>query len=97
MDFLGMGTGEILLIIIVALLIWGPNRIVEIARTLGKVVRNLRNMTADLTNVVTREIDLAEKGHLSPPKANNDQTKESSAAGKSEAASPKDDRPQPLA
>lgn len=88
MDFLGMGTGEILLIIIVALLIWGPNRIVEIARTLGKIVRSLRNITSDLTTAVTREIDLAEKGHLSPPKANNAPTKESPDAGTAEAGSP---------
>ncbi len=97
MDFLGMGTGEILLIIIVALIIWGPNRIVEIARTLGKVVYRLRNMTADLSTAVTKEIDLAEKGHLSPTKTNNDPTKKSSNAGEAEATSPKDDRPQPLA
>lgn len=89
MDFLGMGTGEILLIIIAALIIWGPGRIVEIARTLGKMVRSLRNITSDLTTAVTREIDLAEKEPPSLPSASsNHPNKESPDAGTTKASNP---------
>ncbi len=88
MDFFGLGTGEILMIIIVALMLFGPGKIVEISRTLGKVVRNLRKITADITTAVTKEIDLAEKEHLSQPKTNNDQVKESTDAGTAKASSP---------
>ena len=62
-----MGTGEILLIIVVALIIWGPRRLPEIARTLGKAVRTLRKTTFDLTTAVTREIDSDENGHSHQP------------------------------
>ena len=54
---LGIGIGEILLILVVALIIWGPQRLPEIARTLGKMMRALRKASFDLTNTVTREIE----------------------------------------
>ncbi len=57
MDFFGMGIGEILLILVVALIIWGPGRIAEVGRTLGKLVRTLRKATSDLTAQVTRETE----------------------------------------
>ncbi len=65
MDFFGMGMGEILLILVVALIIWGPGRIVEVGRTLGKLVHTLRKATSDLTAQVTRETEEQEKEH--PP------------------------------
>ena len=68
MDFFGIGSGEVLLILLVALLIWGPNRIVEISRTLGKTVRAIRKATYDLTAEVTKELDMEGKDHLPPPK-----------------------------
>ena len=66
MDFFGIGMGEILVIIVVALIIWGPGRIVEIGRTLGKIVRTLRKASFDLTAQVTKELDREPKDH--PPK-----------------------------
>jgi len=61
MDFFGMGIGEIVLILVVALLIWGPGRIVEIGRTLGKLTSTLRRASTDLTTQITREIEGEEK------------------------------------
>ena len=61
MGFFGIGTGEVLLILIVALIIWGPNRLPEIARTLGKAVRTLKKASFDLTNAVTREVEGEER------------------------------------
>lgn len=67
MDSFGIGFGEILLIIIVALLIWGPVRAVEIARTLGKTVHAFRKAASNLTAEFNREIALEEeKKHLPP-------------------------------
>jgi Tat protein translocase TatB subunit len=60
MDFFGVGLGEVLLILIIALVIWGPKRLPEIARTLGKTAHTLRKATSDLTNQITREIDIEE-------------------------------------
>ncbi len=72
MGFFGIGTGEILLIIVVALIIWGPRRLPEIARTMGKAVRTLRKTTFDLTNAVTKEIDSEENGYSHQPTLKSD-------------------------
>ncbi len=61
MDFFGMGMGEILLILVVALIIWGPGRIAEIGRTLGKIVHALKKATFDLTAQITKEMEEQEK------------------------------------
>jgi sec-independent protein translocase protein TatB len=79
MGFLDIGMAEILLILIVALIIWGPRRIPEIAKTLGRMMHNLRKATTDLTREVTKEIDIEEKDSLLQPRENRgDITKESS-------------------
>jgi len=72
MDFFGIGFGEVLLILIVALIIWGPKRLPGIARMLGKTMYNLKKATNDLTSQITREIDIEEKergkkGELTSP------------------------------
>jgi len=72
MDFFGIGAGELLLILVVALIIWGPGRLPEIARTLGRTVRALRKATFDLTTEVTKELDKEEKEHPSQPGKNSD-------------------------
>ena len=66
MGFLDIGIGEILLILIVALIIWGPGRVVEVGRTLGRIVRTLRKASLDLTTQITKELEAEEKDH--PPK-----------------------------
>jgi TatA/E family protein of Tat protein translocase len=57
MEFFGMGTGEIFLILVVALIIWGPGRIVDVGRTLGKMMHNLKKATSDLTTQITSEME----------------------------------------
>ena len=60
MDFFGIGFGEVLLVIILILIIWGPKRLPQIARTLGKTVRALKKASFDLTTQVTKELDSEE-------------------------------------
>ena len=63
MDFMAVGTSEILMILLVAILVVGPNRIVEVARTIGKVMRNLRKASFDLTSTITKELDEEKETH----------------------------------
>ena len=82
-----MGSLEILLILIVALIIWGPRRIPEIARTLGKTVRALRRATSDITATVTKELNVDEKN--SPPQrrpTTDDKTEENPEAANPESS-----------
>ncbi|MBN1176843.1 MAG: twin-arginine translocase TatA/TatE family subunit [Dehalococcoidales bacterium] len=65
MGFLGIGPWEILLIIILALIVLGPGKLTDFAKTLGKTVRAIRKYSTDLTTAVTRELDSDKK---EPPK-----------------------------
>ncbi len=61
MDFLGIGIWEVLLILVVALIIWGPGRIVEISIKLGRMLGRLRRASSELTAQLTREIESERK------------------------------------
>ena len=58
---MSIGTQEILMVILVAVLVVGPNRIVEMSRTMGKIMRAIKKTTFDLTSAVTKELELEEK------------------------------------
>ena len=78
MDFFGIGFGELLLVLILALIIWGPRRLPEIARTLGKVARTLKKASSNLTTEITKGIE-DERSHLPPKEQHVDKTGESPA------------------
>ena len=61
MGFSGIGMWEIIFVLVIALIIWGPNKLPEIARTIGKAVRVLKKASFDLTAAVTREIEESQK------------------------------------
>lgn len=48
MNFFNIGTGEFLLVLVMALVIFGPQRLPEVARRAGKAVRDLRDMVTNL-------------------------------------------------
>jgi sec-independent protein translocase protein TatA len=52
-----MGIGEILLIMVIALILFGPEELPEIARKIGKVVFEIRNATNELTKEFKSSID----------------------------------------
>jgi len=93
MGFFGIGSWEILLILALALIIWGPNRLPEIARTLGKITRTLKKTSFDLTAALTKEIEAEDKTPppTTPARSASDQTP--SATGKKEAR-PQDTPPE---
>jgi len=58
MGFLGLGAPEMLIIAVIALVIFGPNRLPEVAGQIGKVVRDIRRMTGELTSELEKNADL---------------------------------------
>jgi sec-independent protein translocase protein TatB len=56
-----INAGELLIIAIVFLLVFGPDRIPEIAIELGRFVRNVRSAIDEATGDLTREFELAAK------------------------------------
>ena len=63
----GIGVPELILIFIVALIVFGPKRLPEIGRTLGKTLAEFKKATDDLKNTVEREVRLEELRQISPP------------------------------
>jgi len=49
MNIFGIGSGEMVLLLVAALLIFGPGKLPEVAGQVGKAVRDFRRMTSDLT------------------------------------------------
>lgn len=56
MNILGMGPAELLLIFVIALIVLGPGKLPELARTLGKAMRELRRMSLEVTAEFTKEL-----------------------------------------
>ncbi|MFN3973732.1 MAG: twin-arginine translocase TatA/TatE family subunit [Dehalococcoidia bacterium] len=52
MNFLNIGTMELLFILLIALLVLGPERLVSTARKVGKAVTRFRKATEDLPSLL---------------------------------------------
>ncbi|MCY1047127.1 Sec-independent protein translocase protein TatB [Corallococcus sp. bb12-1] len=50
-----IGAGEMVFILVAALIVLGPQRLPELARAIGKFMREFRRQTDDVRNVVERE------------------------------------------
>jgi Tat protein translocase TatB subunit len=58
--FGSIGGAEIILVLLLALLLFGPRRIPQIGRTIGKTLSEFRKATTDFKMNLEREVDLAE-------------------------------------
>lgn len=56
MNFFGIGLPELLVILAVALLIFGPKKLPEIGRSLGKAIRGFQDASKEFENEFKREI-----------------------------------------
>ena len=54
--FGSLGLPELMLIFIVALIVFGPKRLPEIGRTLGKALGEFKKATDDLKTTIEREV-----------------------------------------
>lgn len=64
--FGSLGVPELLLIFAVILIVFGPRRIPEIARTLGKAMGEFRKATDDMKSTIEREVRLEELKKITP-------------------------------
>jgi len=58
MNFLGIGPGELFLIMLLALIVFGPGRLPEIGAGLGRAIGEFRRATTDITREITRELQV---------------------------------------
>jgi TatA/E family protein of Tat protein translocase len=64
--FGSLGVPELLLIMVVALIVFGPRKLPEIGRTLGKALGEFRKATDDLKNTIEREVRVEELKQIGP-------------------------------
>ena len=57
---------ELLAILAVALIVFGPRKLPEIGRTLGKALGEFRKATDDLKNTIEREVRVEELRKIGP-------------------------------
>ena len=55
MDFFGIGAMELVMILLVAIIAFGPGKLPEIARTLGQGIRKFRMATTELSKTLSEE------------------------------------------
>ncbi|HVS13098.1 MAG TPA: twin-arginine translocase TatA/TatE family subunit [Thermoanaerobaculia bacterium] len=56
-----LGFPEIALILVLALLIFGPKKLPEVGRTIGKGMAEFRRATSDLKRTIETEVDLEDR------------------------------------
>ena len=59
--FFDLGSGEILLIVLAVFIIFGPNKIPEMARNLGKFINEIKRASEDIKTEINREADRIER------------------------------------
>jgi len=62
--FGSLGLPELILIFVVALIVFGPKKLPEIGRTLGKAMGEFKKATDDFKNTIEREVQVEELKQL---------------------------------
>ena len=60
---MGIGPPELLVVMVIALLILGPQRLARTARTVGKMVRQMKEMGGEFTRALLDEAEDKPENH----------------------------------
>ncbi|NEP56302.1 MAG: TatA/E family twin arginine-targeting protein translocase [Symploca sp. SIO2G7] len=66
MNVFGIGLPEMALILVIALLVFGPKKLPEIGRSLGKAIRGFQEASKDFENEFKREAQQLEETVKTP-------------------------------
>ena len=72
MNFFGIGAMELVFVLVIALLVLGPNKMVETARTLGKYFRELQRAASEVPKLLSLEEEQP-KAELPPRQSISDE------------------------
>jgi sec-independent protein translocase protein TatB len=81
MEFFGISIWELLLILVVVLIVLGPNRLPGVARSLGKAIRTIRRASSSFTQAIAREME-------TPPETSKDVKADTNPKSEKPAADP---------
>ena len=80
----GIGLPELLVILAVALLVFGPKKLPELARSLGRGMAEFRRASTDMRHTF---LETSEEPRIEPPKASEKENKEAKSPESEEATS----------
>lgn len=71
----GIGLPELIVILVIALLVFGPKRLPELGQTVGKWISEMRRVTRDLTDEVQEGVksDISERDMFPPDKTRKEE------------------------
>ncbi|MDO8673109.1 MAG: TatA/E family twin arginine-targeting protein translocase [Dehalococcoidia bacterium] len=72
MSAFGIGVPELIIIMVIALVVFGPGKLPEIGSGLGKAIREFRKTSAEITSEFTREMGLHDKGQPASKSESNE-------------------------
>ena len=61
MDIFGIGGNEIIVILVLAAIVLGPERLARSAREIGKFIRNVKNYFASFSDELKSELDVLDE------------------------------------
>lgn len=67
MNFMGVGLMELAVILLVAFLVLGPGRSIDMARKSGKLLGDLRRTFGEVTDAISIEQQQEQRGEQRPP------------------------------
>lgn len=61
MDIFGIGQNEILIVALLAVIVLGPERLVKVAREVGKLVRSFKAYFSSLSDELQSELEILDE------------------------------------
>lgn len=92
MNIFGIGLPEMMLIFVIALLIFGPKKLPEIGRSLGKALRSFQEASNEFQNELKREAQQLEESVKMTAQLEQSAKSEVSATGNSDQEAPSPNR-----
>jgi sec-independent protein translocase protein TatA len=68
MNFFGIGLPETIVILVVVLLVFGPKKLPEIGRSLGKALKGFQDASSEFQSELKKEVDAIESAVKTPAK-----------------------------
>ncbi|MDX2241708.1 MAG: TatA/E family twin arginine-targeting protein translocase [Leptolyngbyaceae cyanobacterium bins.302] len=87
MNVFGIGLPEMVLIMVIALLVFGPKKLPEIGRSLGKAIRGFQDASNEFQNEFKREAEQIEKTVKQPMEAKLEEPEQPALSPAPESAS----------